>query len=193
VRTFFSYLEEKLRPGRYLVEKTPTNMPYVPRIQEIYPASKLLAVYRDGRDVAVSDSFHLARQYGKQMSFEDRVDRWRDAMEAQIRYSREYGVHTVSFEALLERPRDVLPGLMAYLGLNPTQAITDDMIHRSSFEFVTGRQRGDGDSGAFYRKGVAGDWRNHYSDGEKQVFSERAGELLVELGYEKDPDWRRWA
>ncbi|NNE42694.1 MAG: sulfotransferase [Gemmatimonadetes bacterium] len=192
-RTFFAYLEDKLRPGRYLVEKTPTNMPYVPRIKALFPESKLLAVYRDGRDVVVSDKYHLARQYGKEMSFEQRIARWRDAMEAQIRYTAEYGIHCVSYESLLERPREVLPGLMDYLELSPSEETVEDMIWRSSFEFVTGRKRGEGDSGQFYRKGVAGDWRNHYTDDEKQAFSENAGDLLVALGYEQDADWKAWA
>lgn len=191
-RIFFAFLVEKLRPGRYLVEKTPTNMPYVERIRRLFPRAKLMAVFRDGRDVVVSDRYHLARQYKKTLAFEDRVRRWRDAMELQLRHAGPQDIFCVSYESLLERPREVVPELLTHLELPPDAAVLDDMIRRSSFEFVTGRRRGEGDEKAFYRKGVAGDWRNHYSDEEKRVFSELAGELLVRLGYESSVDWKAW-
>jgi sulfotransferase 6B1 len=41
-----------------------------------------------------------------------------------------------------------------------------------------------------FRKGQSGDWRNHFTDAHKRDFKETAaGELLIELGYEKDANW----
>ncbi|MBI4530371.1 MAG: hypothetical protein HY709_02515 [Candidatus Latescibacteria bacterium] len=45
-----------------------------------------------------------------------------------------------------------------------------------------------GGTGTF-RKGVIGDWRNHFSEEHKRVFKELAGQLLIDLGYERDDDW----
>jgi len=39
------------------------------------------------------------------------------------------------------------------------------------------------------RKGVAGDWRNHFSKDAKQVFNKLAGKELIKLGYEIDESW----
>jgi hypothetical protein len=39
------------------------------------------------------------------------------------------------------------------------------------------------------RKGVSGDWRGAFTEGDRRIFKEEAGDLLVELGYEKDHDW----
>ena len=39
------------------------------------------------------------------------------------------------------------------------------------------------------RKGVAGDWRNHFTPEAAHVFDSIAGELLVESGYEPDRSW----
>lgn len=39
-----------------------------------------------------------------------------------------------------------------------------------------------------YRKGVAGEWREHLTGEILELFRERHGELLVELGYEACPD-----
>jgi hypothetical protein len=53
---FFSFLWSHLRPERYLVEKTPSNVRYIEDIVQIFPQARLLAIHRDGRDVVISDS-----------------------------------------------------------------------------------------------------------------------------------------
>lgn len=40
-----------------------------------------------------------------------------------------------------------------------------------------------------FRKGVIGGWRSVLSDEHKDEFKKLAGNLLIELGYEKDLDW----
>ncbi len=40
-----------------------------------------------------------------------------------------------------------------------------------------------------FRKGVIGDWRDHLQPEHERAFKERAGTLLVDLGYEADLDW----
>jgi hypothetical protein len=39
------------------------------------------------------------------------------------------------------------------------------------------------------RKGIAGDWRNVFTEEDKRIFKREAGWLLVDLGYEKDVNW----
>jgi lipopolysaccharide transport system ATP-binding protein len=58
------------------------------------------------------------------------------------------------------------------------------------FESLTqGRKRGDEQVLAHERKGVAGDWRNHFTERIKAAFKARYGGLLVATGYEKDLHW----
>jgi hypothetical protein len=52
-----------------------------------------------------------------------------------------------------------------------------------------GRKPGQEDVRSHYRKGVPGDWRNHFRPAHVVAFKEAYGELLVSLGYEKDLDW----
>ena len=40
-----------------------------------------------------------------------------------------------------------------------------------------------------FRKGSAGDWKNHMTPEHKAAFKRIAGELLVDLGYERDQEW----
>ena len=58
------------------------------------------------------------------------------------------------------------------------------------FEHLTGgRRRGQEDVRSHERKGVAGDWRRHFTDRVTRAFKERFGDLLVATGYEKDLHW----
>lgn len=43
-------------------------------------------------------------------------------------------------------------------------------------------------SGTF-RKGQPGNWREHFTDENKRLFKQAAGDILIHLGYEKDNDW----
>jgi len=40
-----------------------------------------------------------------------------------------------------------------------------------------------------FRKGVAGEWKTHFNEEHKKVFKRVAGQLLINLGYEKDLNW----
>jgi hypothetical protein len=63
-------------------------------------------------------------------------------------------------------------------------------IERFSFERQSGgRKPGEEDKRSFMRKGLVGDWRNHFSPEARSVLDRHAGDALVMLGYEAD---RRW-
>jgi hypothetical protein len=64
------------------------------------------------------------------------------------------------------------------------------IIHKNRFAAKAGGRRpGDEDVTSHYRKGVAGDWVNHFSPDNRQYFKSNFGELLLKLGYEKSLDW----
>lgn len=63
-------------------------------------------------------------------------------------------------------------------------------VESNRFEALSGgRSRGVEDLTAHTRKGVAGDWRNHFTDRIKKAFKTRYGGLLVAAGYERDLEW----
>ena len=39
------------------------------------------------------------------------------------------------------------------------------------------------------RKGIVGDWKNHFTPASRAMFDEFAGEQLIKLGYETDNSW----
>src|ERR671910_816836 len=96
----------------------------------------------------------------------------------------------VRYEDLLERPNEEVEKLLGFLGVDTDERLVEHCVSSASFEKLSrGRQRGQEDPSSFYRKGVAGDWRNYFSEEDRRVFKEEAGELLIRLGYEEDLDW----
>ncbi len=71
------------------------------------------------------------------------------------------------------------------LSYERANAIVDEF----SFERQSGRKPGEESKSSFLRKGVVGDWRNHFSDEACQIFDYYAGDILIQLGYEQDRNW----
>ena len=62
-------------------------------------------------------------------------------------------------------------------------------ISTNKFERFTGRARGTEDLRAHERKGISGDWKNHFTDPIRDAFKDRYGDLQIAMGYEFDYDW----
>ena len=186
-RTFFGYFANKFKPI-YVIEKSADHVKFVPKIKRVYPDSKLIAIYRDGRDFVISHKFY-AQNMGLSWSFEESVKLWKDMVKMQMRYEKEYGLLSFSYESLLDNTKLMTKKMLDYLELSYNEKILENMIYKSSFEFITGRKRGQMDRKSFYRKGVSGDWKNFFSYKDKEKFKKIAGDLLIKLGYEKDNNW----
>jgi hypothetical protein len=64
------------------------------------------------------------------------------------------------------------------------------IIYRNRFSAkAKGRIPGEEDTKSHYRKGIAGDWANHFSSDHKNYFKENYSDLLIKLGYEKTNNW----
>lgn len=96
----------------------------------------------------------------------------------------------VRYENLLEHPYEEAKRLFEFLEAETSEKIINHCVSSASFEKLSrGRERGQEDVMSFYRKGVAGDWKNFFNERDKQIYKEEAGELLIRLGYEWDYDW----
>ena len=65
-----------------------------------------------------------------------------------------------------------------------------EKIDEYKFEnLAKGRKRGQQDVKSHYRKGVPGDWKNHFTSEHIRLFKDRYNDLILKMGYESDPDW----
>jgi sulfotransferase family protein len=96
----------------------------------------------------------------------------------------------VRYEDLLEHSNEEVGRLAGFLGADTSEKAVQQAVGSASFEKLSkGRKRGQEDVSSFYRKGVAGDWNNYFTERDKEIYKEEAGELLIRLGYERDLDW----
>jgi hypothetical protein len=97
----------------------------------------------------------------------------------------------LKYEDLLVRDEEILARVLLDECLLPaSRDYLGKVVAANRFEARTGgRKPGAEDLGSHERKGVAGDWKNHFTDRVAKAFKERYGELLVATGYEADDRW----
>jgi hypothetical protein len=117
-------------------------------------------------------------------------DAYLELLEA---WTRAPGVVLARYEVLLADPAAELARVGSALGLAFGAPDVARAVERQAFARRSGRSRGSEDTASFFRKGIAGDWRNHFDAEGAKAFREAAGgrwnRLLLELGYERDSDW----
>ena len=101
------------------------------------------------------------------------------------------GVVYLSYEQLLNDA----PGTMTRVIQEMTGEIPDPWLVSQTTEKYDmrrqtgGRNSGEEDRSSFIRKGIAGDWVNHFTRDTGKIFHSLAGDALIALGYEADSDW----
>ena len=166
-------------------------------------------IIRDLRDTLVSAYFSIKlshpiieprlvhwRSVLQSSSFDDGMiylmEEWLADSAARIQVSWvEAGEQLIRYEDLLGHDLEILERvLLDECQLAVARERLREVILSSRFERLTkGRERGQEDLMDHARKGIAGDWRNYFSDRVKQSFKTRYGGLLVATGYEQDLSW----
>lgn len=110
---------------------------------------------------------------------------------AQVQWSwHSAGERLIRYEELLERDEEILmPLLLGHCRLPVEPERLRGVIRSHRFEAQSGRTRGTEDAHAHERKGIAGDWRNHFTDKVRAEFKRCYGSVLIATGYEKDFHW----
>jgi len=90
----------------------------------------------------------------------------------------------VKYESMLEDLVGELTRVFAHfeLGLSPSQVAA--IAKQRQFSSETGRRAGEEDRSSFNRKGVAGDWVEHFTPANLGRFDCVAGQIMARLGYE---------
>lgn len=80
--------------------------------------------------------------------------------------------------------------ILKQAGMQISSEKLDEIVISARFANVTGgRQLGQENINAHERKGIAGDWKNHFSSKIKEEFKQKFGDLLIESGYETNKSW----
>jgi adenylylsulfate kinase len=165
---------------------------------------KFIVMYRDLRDMTVSRYFHVLSEelhrhhhLYQHMSQEDgilhAINIVRQAFVSWVKDWHEVAlahpdaIIEVRYEELHGDVRDTMGHVLSRLNIPVGAGLLDQMAAsqlKTPTDLKESLSRGD-----THRKGIVGDWRNLFTQNHKDYFKEFAGQLLIELGYEKDLNW----
>ncbi len=178
-------------------EKTPGHLRTLQRLRTLFPNARFVFICRDGRDIAVSGWYHLKRQYGAEKAeplpaYAKRIASiWRQDYERAMAFSAGNPgacVH-LRYEDLHQNPAPELVRVFDFLGLDSSIDIVEDCLAACNFGALAGgRERGQESLESHFRKGIVGDWRNHFDADTRAMFDAEAGDLLAKLGYTREID-----
>ncbi len=172
------------------------------------PGRATIFVYRDPRDMLVSHVFYatemhkghaMHRYYTETLkTMEERLNAAIEGVddpnsrlssilkryEAYLDWLDTPGVLCLRFEDLILNRRPTLASLLDYLeerGFRPqlTRDRELDLLERA----IAPKKSGT------FRKGQPGNWREHFTEANKNFFKAQTGDLLVRMGYEQGMDW----
>jgi len=92
----------------------------------------------------------------------------------------------VRYENLKTTPETEIKKVLDFIDADASSEIITEMIAQNSFSKLKKAEGGK----SFFRKGVVGDWRNHFTPADIQLFKQLTGDLLVRLNYETHTDWQ---
>src|SRR5829696_3842275 len=163
-------------------------------------------IFRDPRDVVVSHVFYVTDMEARHVhhgyyqslpNFNARLEvsilgrpdsnfefsNIADRFAPYLGWLDHHEVLSIHFEDLINDRPATLSRIMDHL-LNRAPLQTSRQLILDALESSINPQRSP-----TFRSGKTGEWRAHFTDRHKKIFKEVAGDLLVQLGYEKNNDW----
>jgi len=174
------------------------------------PGDKAIVVLRDPRDSLVSLMFSVLYSHAGGVA---RVDFRREELMAkqndnqriehlifnevryQLRLYRTWNTVTrddaliVKYEALIADQHAEFRRVMSWLAWKVPGDVIDAVVNRLSFETRSGRRVGETDNFSHYRRGIPGDWRNHFTRNHGRFWEQCYPGFLKFIGYEDSNDW----
>jgi hypothetical protein len=197
-------LAEPIRPGGVY---TPVYLRREKFVGAVTVPHKRFFVMRDLRDTLVSWYYSLAVSHGTKSN--PVVADFRSAL---ANMDKEQGLHylirerlqgisllqaswlnqgefVLRYEEMLADEQEAYRRICDHCEMAIAPELRHRVVAAHSFERTTGRKPGQEDVGAHRRKGISGDWKNHFSPATAALFKERFGKHLIDTGYEKDLNW----
>ena len=166
---------------------------------------RYVVLYRDLRDVAVSYVFYVQqtpwhREYPVYARLSPReglavfAQRTLPAHADWVRSwqaNRDADVSLVlRYEELLSDTAAIMTLVARHFELDSSPETVSRVVEAHSFRRLSeGRSQGQENTWSFFRKGIAGDWKNYFAPELKETYKSLVGDLLIEYGYEGDHLW----
>lgn len=129
-------------------------------------------------------------------SFEDDFDSFVEKTSYEwasyvLAWREQSAVSSIRYEQFLANPAVEVGALIfEILGENLNEPYLEDIVSRFTREKFSASLDAAFSHNTFVRKGIAGDWRNYFSERNVSDFKAVAGDALIDLGYERDQKWQ---
>jgi hypothetical protein len=171
----------------------------------VYP--NVVYIVRDGRDVTVSYYYYLQKkeQLAAGAPFGYYFDNftlkgipgfgtWSEHVESWLNRSKDVRLLLIKYEEMLCDPGSALAKVLRFSGIEADWGRIRGAVEKSTFERMRKLEQqqqseyfdkngGNNKKFRFMRKGVAGDWRLHFSRENEESFMKQHGKTLKSLGY----------
>jgi hypothetical protein len=128
---------------------------------------------------------NLSEEDGMMMMLDQQIDTIADIQRSWLNS----GALIIKYEDLIADEHAQFERIFDYCKIDIDRKRLHEVVSYNSFEKTTGRAPGTEDVTAHLRKGVAGDWQNHFTERLTLEFKRRYSETLIKTGYEKSNDW----
>ncbi|MBF0589289.1 MAG: sulfotransferase domain-containing protein [Magnetococcales bacterium] len=167
---------------------------------------KAVLLYRDPRDQIVSGYFYCKKPHAliedsgfarriaamdKEQAIDYLMSSWPHTMLVWLVLwmTFERPLYVCHFERMISEKPSVIGEVAEFLGYPCDEALKHRVAADTAFEKPSASLKIESLHGDFKRKGKAGDWRYHFTEGNVRRFKEIAGDILIALGYEQDLAW----
>lgn len=165
---------------------------------------RYVVLYRDLRDVVVSNYFYVSRTpqhpefpIYRRLGVEEALALFAlRTLPAYVAWVRSWHENRdpersleIRYERMVEDPLGTLVRVARLFELGADDAELTRIVEEHSFRRLSGGREAGQASRSFFRRGVAGDWRNHFTPALVSLYKAVIGDFLVEFGYEPDLEW----
>lgn len=164
-----------------------------------------VVLFRDLRDVAISNFYYvrntpwhpehphyrgLALTEGLKVFAERTLAAYADWVRSWDANRDPQRSVVLRYEQMLDGALGAIKQVAAVFELPGSDQELAQIVDRHSFKRMSGgRDRGHSADGQFVRKGVAGDWVNHFDGPLRDLYKQKIGQFLIDYGYERDLNW----
>ncbi len=208
-----SMIKHHLTPRKKPVITFVNNSNYDKLFSQLKGEYKGFHIVRDPRDTIISGYFsHLnshpvegpwAKRYlikhrewlksvSKDEGIHDEIQRGYALNLMNKWYYDDPDILEIKFESLTKEPFEMFSKIFNHIDIDIDKNHLASILDEFSFKNLSGgRKKGQEDVNSHFRKGVPGDWKNHFTQEHIDLFKQKWGDLIIRLGYEKDITWEK--
>jgi len=162
-------------------DKTPDNIFYVDRIFKSFPNTRFIHIIRDGRDVACS------RHHNGYGDWEECIDYWMAPIQAGLPHRDNPQYKEIFYEDLISDPAATMSDLFKFMDVSEDLSVIERFYKEDTITPINMKIHKNLRNPI--NKTAYGRWKNDMDATTRQRFKEKAGDLLIKMGYEDNADW----